>query len=139
MTENAVITIKSVHDSAEDPFEFITDGYYSFENNVGSIRYEESLLTGMEGTQTFMQFLPDRILLNREGTVTSTMLFQKGIVNSMPYDTPFGSTMMGLDTKQIRQEFNPDGGKAEIEYVLGIKHKQLSRVKMSISVEKQGV
>ena len=48
----------------------------------------ESELTGMEGTKTSFIFSPEEVVLSREGTLTSRMVFREGKKSTFLYDTP---------------------------------------------------
>lgn len=138
MSKNVIISVRTVHDEEENSMDFITDGVYSFEDGLCSMSYLESNVTGLEGTRTTVSFLPDEVVIDREGSITSRMVFREGTTNKISYSTPFGSTVMGLDTKRIRRSFGPSGGSAEIDYVLGVQHRLFTRAKLLISVEQQG-
>lgn len=138
MNRNAVISIRTVHDGEAEPMAFITDGMYSYDEGVCTASYYESEVTGMEGTCTTLSFFPDSVIIDREGSVTSTMVFKEGESSRMNYETPFGSTSMSLDTKRIVRELGPGGGSAEIDYVLGVQHRLFTNAKLFIDVTQQG-
>ncbi|MDO5444716.1 MAG: DUF1934 domain-containing protein [Eubacteriales bacterium] len=138
MSKDVIISVRTVHDDEENAMDFITDGVYSFEDGLCSMSYMESNVTGMDGTRTTVTFMPDEVIIDREGSITSRMVFREGTTNRMSYSTPFGNTVMGLDTKKIYRSFGPDGGSAEIDYVLGVQHRVFTRAKLFISVERQG-
>lgn len=140
MSEDVVITMQHIQDAGkeEEKLSFVTDGEYFFENNTGHLKYFESNVTGMPGTVTSLSIMPDRIVVDRKGTVTSRMEFREGEKHSFSYDTPFGTAEMGINTRAIRQNFDADGGKAEIEYILDYEHRQFTRNRFVISVKQQG-
>lgn len=137
MSIDVIISVRTVHDG-ESSMDFITDGVYSFEEGLCSLSYLESNVTGMDGTRTTVTFLPEEVIVDREGSITSRMIFCEGTTNTMSYETPFGRTVMGLDTKKITRSFGPDGGSAEIDYVLGVQHRLFTKAKLFIRVERQG-
>ncbi len=85
---------------ADEAVELVTDGKYCFKDGHGKLMYTESALTGMEGTETSFLISPGKVILSREGTLTSRMVFREGTKNTFLYDTPYGSTTMGLDTRR---------------------------------------
>ena len=140
MTKPVTITMQQMQDSAEEPevLRFVTDGTWSYENNIGLLKYSESDITGMRGTLTSLSILPDRIIVDRKGAVISRMEFKKGVKNTFLYNTPYGTADMGLDTKSVTHHFDEAGGRAEIDYILGMQHRVFSKNKFIISVEQQG-
>lgn len=140
MTKDVIITMQQLEGSSynEEAMRFVTDGTWSYENNIGLLKYAESDVTGMKGTSTSLSILPDRIIVDREGTVNTRMEFKKGVKNTFMYETPYGTADMGLDTKAITHSFDASGGRAEIDYVLDVHHRVFSRNKFIICVEQQG-
>ena len=72
----------------EDAIELVTDRQYCYKNGSGTLTYMESELTGMEGTKTSFIFSPEEVVLSREGTLTSRMVFREGKKSTFLYDTP---------------------------------------------------
>ena len=52
----------------------------------------------------------------------------------MAYRTEYGQTNIGIDTRAIRQDFNENGGKAEIDYVVNIDHMSVGRNRFELTV-----
>ena len=111
--KDVIISIKGVQSLPQgesDSVELVTEGKYSFRDGHGELSYMESELTGMKGTRTSFIFTPEEVVLPREGTLTSRMIFQEGRKNTFLYDTPYGSATMGLDTHRIHSTLGPMGG-----------------------------
>ena len=137
MLRDVVINLQSVHgydtDNA-DIMEFTTDGLYTMDNGVGCITYEESELTGMEGTRTSVFIMPDKVVVDRDGSVTSRMIFKEGEKSSFLYNTPFGKTTLGIRTSTIKQQLDDHEANVEIDFVMDMNHMVASRNKVSIEV-----
>ena len=106
MMKDVVISINSTfsfEEGEEQQMEFTTDGYYFYEDEVGCLSYEETEVTGLEGTRTSLFVMPDQVVVDREGTVTSRMVFREGLKSAFQYATPFGNATMGIDTRRISQ------------------------------------
>ena len=141
--EKVVISMKTFQEGDAsgfegDSFDFVTDGEYSFSDNVGVFTYHESVVTGLAGTKTSVFVHPDKVIVEREGMMTSQMVFKEGEKCVFKYNTPYGSSAMGIDTKAIRNSFNSSGGSAEIDYILDVQHRMFLKNKLTINVEKQG-
>ena len=137
MMKDVVISINSsfsFDEGEEQVMEFTTDGHYFYEDDVGCLSYEESEVTGLEGTRTSLFVMPDQVVVDREGTVTSRMVFKEGLKSAFQYATPFGSATMGINTRRIRQNMGLNGGRVEIDYVVDVEHMVASRNKFEITV-----
>ena len=131
-------SVHSVDDEEPDSLEFSTDGQYRFQDDVGHLSYWESELTGLEGTRTSVTILPDQIVVDRDGTVTSRMVFREGLKSSFLYSTPFGQATMGVDTRSIRRSVDESGGEVEIDYVVDMEHAVVARNRFQITIRQMG-
>ena len=91
----------------------------------------------MEGTRTSLMVLPDKVVVDRDGLVTSRMIFTPGQRSAFQYDTPVGTATMQMDTHSITQRFDERGGDMEIDYVLGLEHAVISRNRFRLNVREQ--
>lgn len=99
-----VITIEgsqadALEQQPDELVQFSTDGEYTCVDGCGMLTYPESELTGMAGTRTTITFTPDSAVLKRSGTVTSRMVFSPGARNAFLYQTPYGTSTVGLETQ----------------------------------------
>ena len=141
MLKDVWISINSIHSydqEDEDTLEFSTDGHYYFDGENGCLTYMESDVTGLEGTRTSVIVMPDQVVVDRDGTVTSRMIFREGLKNSFQYSTPFGAATLGIDTRRIRREMDEKGGRVEIDYVVDMEHAVVARNKFQITVQQIG-
>ncbi|MEG2215049.1 MAG: DUF1934 domain-containing protein [Oscillospiraceae bacterium] len=139
--KDVIISITGSQNFSADPaetVELVTEGKYSYRDGRGEVTYQESELTGMKGTKTSFVFTPEEIILSREGTLTSRMVFREGKKNVFLYDTPYGAATMGLDTHKINSTMGPRGGNVEIDYVVDFDHAMVGRNKFSINIKEQG-
>ena len=137
MMKDVTISIFSRNSAGEDEdsIDFVTDGLYTFDGGVACLTYLETEVTGMAGTRTSVMVFPDKVVVDRDGTVTSRMVFQEGVKNSFLYDTPVGSATMHMDTRRILFRFNEHGGELEIDYVLDLEHAFVTRNIFRIEVK----
>lgn len=129
------ITGTQTADNGDDVIELVTDGKYSYGETESLVTYDESSLTGMEGTKTTFKIEKDVVTLTREGAVNSQMLFQKGRKHFFLYDTPFGATTMGVDTQKLRTNMSEHGGKMDIVYSVDVDNITLGKNIFSINVK----
>lgn len=137
MLKDVWISINSIHsyDQAdEDSLEFSTDGHYYFDGENGCLTYMESEVTGLEGTRTSVIVMPDQVVVDRDGMITSRMIFREGLRDAFQYTTPFGAATMGVDTRRIRKHMDENGGNVEIDYVVDMEHAVAARNRFQITV-----
>ena len=139
MMKDVVIYIRSLFgDGADDnTIDFTTDGLYTFDGDTACLTYQESEVTGMEGTRTSVMVMPDQVVVDRDGAVTSRMIFRPGEKHAFLYDTPVGSATMHMDTRNMNARFNEHGGHMEIDYVLDMEHAFVSRNQFHLTVKEQ--
>lgn len=141
MLKDVIISIKSLQNYGfedQDGVEFTTDGYYMMEDGVACINYEETAVTGMEGTRTSLMISDEQVVVDRDGLITSRMVFTSGGKSSFQYGTPYGTANLGIDTREIHHSFDENGGHMELDYVVNMEHAVVTRNKFFISVKKMG-
>lgn len=101
--------------------ELITEGLMTI-GDGGEIvlEYQESELTGMEGTHTRFTVKPDEVELTRTGMVESRILFQRGRRNSSLYETPWGTMMVDVATTRLAHRLGERGGVMEIGFTIAV-------------------
>ncbi len=141
MANNVVISINTTYvygPGDEETVEFTSDGVYLFENNVACLSYYETEVTGMEGTKTSVCVMPDSVVVDREGSVNSQMIFKAGVKNSFVYETLYGSATMEIDTRRIRHNMDEAGGELVIDYLVNMNDSTVTRNRFHVSVRKMG-
>ena len=118
--------------------ELVTDGHYEYGRDASWFTYQESEITGMEGTVTTFRVEDGLVTLTREGAVNSQMLFQKGRKHVFLYDTPFGAMTMGVDTQQLRTETDEHGGQLDIVYSVDVDNVLLGKNTFRIDWKEKG-
>ena len=73
-----------------DETKLMTDGTMEISDEGIFLTYEETELTGMEGTTTTFEVKDKQVILIRSGTVNSQMIFEEGRQHTSLYETPFG-------------------------------------------------
>ena len=124
MENNVIISIQgkqSFEAQGDDTIELVTEGCLEPDGDDGyTLSYQESELTGLEGTTTTFHITPERITLHREGTLNSEMIFQEGQKHFSLYETPYGGLMLGVNTHRAKADFGEDGGNLSIRYALEV-------------------
>ena len=141
MEKDVIISIKGNQKFAgadNDVIELVTCGQLSRDGEGYTLSYQESELTGLEGTLTTIQVEPERVTMLRTGQVNTQMVFQEGRRHLAMYDTPYGAMAIGVNTRSMYAELDDKGGSIEIDYNLEIDHAVAGRNIFRINVREAG-
>ena len=134
--KDVIISVTGIQQSSDGPdaMELVTAGQYGVSADEIRLTWEESELTGMEGTRTSLTVQPRSVRLEREGSLNTSMEFEEGRKHYFLDETPFGAATMGLDTHRIRNRLGAHGGDMEIEYVVDMDQNVVGRNRFYIQV-----
>ena len=142
MDNNVIISIKGMQslDGAEnETVELVTEGTLIRDGDGEyTISYQESEVTGMEGTLTTFQIERGRVTLLRIGEFNSQMVFEQGRRHLSMYDTPYGALSVGVNTRRMRCRMGEHGGNIEIDYAIEIDHAVAGQNQFQIDVREKG-
>ena len=105
-----------------DITELMTEGTMELMPEGVAFSYEESALTGMEGTTTTFETRGRQVILTRSGAVNSQMIFEEGRQHTSLYETPFGELSVDIQTSRLRSTVTARGGLMEIRYSIAVEH-----------------
>ncbi len=138
--DNVIISIKGKQIYAEDSpdeIELVTAGTLKWEGRGKySISYQESELTGLEGTTTRLLVDGGKVTLLREGNINSQMVFEEGRRHLSMYETPYGALSIGVNTRRMRSTLSDTGGDLEIDYAIEIDNLLAGRNLFRMNVKK---
>lgn len=142
MKKNVLISIQGLQNYSgldSDNMELVTKGHLEQIGNSIQLSYEETELTGMEGTTTMFHVEPERVTLLRTGTISSEMVFERGKSHMSVYDTPFGSMEIGVTAHKLSSTLTGNGGKLEIDYDIEVNHMLAGKSLFRIDVRESGI
>lgn len=113
-----VISNASMED--EERIEVISPGIFRVLEGRYEAEYEETELSGMEGTTTFLKIDENQIILEREGTTTTKMVFNLDEPCISLYNTPYGMLELAITTNDMYIELDENGGELRIEYDMAV-------------------
>lgn len=118
--KKVLISVKTMQyvDGQPEIIELITEGQYSKEEKNYTACYEESEISGMEGTKTTLKIEENALSIIRNGTTNSNLVFKKGLNHVSLYSTPFGALEVTIKPKKIFIDVDETGGKVELEYIM---------------------
>ena len=121
--KDVVITIVSRQNfegCEPDQIDLITTGRLYGRNGKFYISYEESELTGMEGSRTTLKIEPKQITMTRTGTYPSQMRFAEHKREVGLYQTEMGSVAVSTHTSKLTSSIDENGGALAIDYTVEI-------------------
>ena len=124
MRDNVIISIKGkqlYEEAGPDEMELVTAGTLKMDGAGGcTVSYQETELTGLEGTTTKLHIQKGKVTLLREGSINSQMVFEEGRRHLSMYETPYGELSIGVNTRRMRSTLGEAGGDLEIDYAIEI-------------------
>ena len=124
-------------DQEPEIIELVTEGTMEFKNGGWDVSYEETELTGMEGTTTTFTVAGPRVILTRSGKVNSQMVFEEGKQHTSLYETPFGELTIDIQTSKLLHNLTDRGGLMEIKYSIAVEHTVTGRNCFKIQVRRK--
>lgn len=134
--KDVIISIKGTQTTEDDSdvYELVTDGTYSFSDSSCQFTYMESELTGLEGTKTTFLIDKNQVMLTREGSFNSQMVFEKGKKHYFLYETPYGAATMGINTHKFSSGLSEHGGNIELAYAVDLDNVMLGKNNFEINI-----
>ena len=139
MRKEVLIEIKGVYRQAEgdDTIELLTTGSYYKRNGHYYIAYEESEVTGFEGSRTVLKVEDSRVTLTRSGRTHSQLIVEQGVRHQCHYDTGYGSMTIGVCGDRVESGLDDHGGVLEFDYSLDLNTSLTNENSIYISVREQ--
>lgn len=123
-------------DEPEGPIEMYSEGELYITDERVIIAYDESELTGMEGSHTQVRFEraePGLLTMMRNGSVNTILVFEEGKRHICTYQTPYMPFEICVFTKSVTNTLL-DNGKIELDYIVEIRGAQAERTQFKIEV-----
>jgi uncharacterized beta-barrel protein YwiB (DUF1934 family) len=86
---------------AIDSMEFYTEGKYYEKQDSKYFSYQESEVSGLEGTTTMLKLGTEEVVLIRSGALSSKMTFRIGCETENAYSTEYGEFNLSILTHKI--------------------------------------
>ena len=120
-----------------DATELMTEGMLELTETGLRLTYQETALTGMEGTTTTFEVGEHQVILTRRGGVNSQMVFEEGRQHTSLYETPLGELSVDIQTSALRHNLTERGGLLEIKYSIAVEHTVTGRNSFKIRVKRK--
>ena len=120
----------------EGPIEMFSEGELYITDERVIIAYDESELTGMEGSHTQVRFernMPELVTMMRHGTVNTILVFEKGKRHICTYQTEYMPFEICVNTKEVINTLL-ENGRIDLDYIVEIRGAQAERTQFTIEI-----
>ena len=120
----------------EGPIEMFSEGELYVTDERVIIAYDESELTGMEGSHTQVRFErcnDGLVTMMRSGNVNTILVFEKGKRHICTYQTPYMPFEICVFTKDVKNTLL-ENGVIELDYIVEIRGAQAERTQFKIEI-----
>ena len=123
--------------AASETTTLTTDCTISEESGRIEIEYDESEITGMEGSTTRICFdkkNPALVSLIREGTVSTALVFEQGRRHFCMYETPYFPIELCVSTLHMHNAISYSGGVFSAEYLVEMGGTLTEKTNLKLSI-----
>jgi uncharacterized beta-barrel protein YwiB (DUF1934 family) len=123
MDKSVIIFVRgnqTASNCAVNQLELITEGKYYKKEDAYYITYDESAVTGMDGTTTTFRIENGVVTMMRNGNVNTEFVFEKGQKHLSYYDSTEGCFTIGVSTNEVEVNVDDCGGEVRVDYQLEI-------------------
>ena len=120
----------------EGPIEMFSEGELYITDERIIIAYDESELTGMEGSHTQVRFERNHdglVTMMRSGNVNTILVFEEGKRHICTYQTPYMPFEICVFTKNVKNTLL-ENGVIELDYIVEIRGAQAERTQFKIEI-----
>lgn len=123
-------------ESTEEDTEMLMEGALLTSPTRVELVYEETELTGMEGSVSTIGFdraSPGLVTMLRSGLVSTALVFEAGRRHTCVYNTPFSSFDVCVVTKKVNNDLLRSGV-LELDYLIELHGAQAERCRITVNV-----
>lgn len=123
----------------DQDMELMTEGKFYIKEGQFYFMYEESEMSGMEGTRTLIKIGQEKVTMRRYGQNDSELTFEAGIRYDALYKTPYGNFDMEVVASKVVYQIDQEGnGDIELVYEISIKGLGENKTHMRIKSKASG-
>ncbi len=142
MTKDVLIKITGLHfeegnrESVDnEEIQVLTKGEYYHRNGKNYLVYDEMLEGFDEVNHCRVKYSDDSFELLKKGSSNVHMVFQKGKKNQTYYQTPYGTMVIGLDTRDITVEEQEENIQIQVKYGMDVNYNFIADCDISIEIQ----
>lgn len=123
-------------DGDSDVVELLTTGSFYKKNDSYYILYDESEVTGFDGSRTVLRYDEGsrRVTMTRSGASHSQLIIEEGRRHQCNYDTGYGSLIIGISCNHLISSLTEEGGDIDFGYSLDVNSALTSENKVHVVV-----
>lgn len=129
-----IVSIQRFQEEEPEITRFMTQGTLEVTEQGIRISYEETELTGLQGTVTTFFIEGNRVTLRRTGAVESCMVFSVGEMHQSLYDMGMGALMITVRTEALENTITSEGGTVQVRYGISIEEETAGVIEYRIDV-----
>lgn len=137
MKKNVLLSIASTQQfegCEPEHIDLMTQATLYEKNGKYYITYEESELTGLQGTRTMVKMDGTTVSMIRSGTYPSELLFAEGQRHVGLYQTEFGALTISTHTAELENSIGENGGELKIAYTIEVDNSMVGHHQFSMTV-----
>jgi uncharacterized beta-barrel protein YwiB (DUF1934 family) len=118
--------------------EMFSDARLRLTDDMFSLSYEESELTGMEGSSSQISFFfsnPELVTMLRSGSVSTALVFEPNKRHFCTYKTPFMPFEVCVHTLRIDNQLLSDAATLDLDYLVEIRGAQAERCRLHLEIK----
>lgn len=112
----SVKTVQYVNGQSPEELELITQGDYYKDGDDYYAEYDESEISGMNGTKTTLKIGLNCLSIIRRGTTNSDLMFKQGQKHISLYSTPYGTLEVMVNPEKVDVNIDDNGGNVDLRY-----------------------
>lgn len=135
--EGAFDPLQTDDDEAQD-MEMYSDARLRLTDDMFSLSYEETALTGMEGSSSQLSFIrsqPHLLTMLRSGSVSTALVFEPGKRHFCTYKTPYMPFEVCVHTIKVDNRLLDAEGTLDLDYVVEIRGAQAERCRLHLEIK----
>ena len=141
MNREVELVLSGLHDtegaSDKDAVKTAQTAQYFKRNDSHYLLYEENM-EGFDGVcKSRIKFRDNLLELTRQGAVDMHMIFEENKRHVVPYNTPYGQLMLGIETGRVLVEEQEDQIHVTVEYTLDHEGEPLSESCLKIHIREK--
>lgn len=137
MKKNVLLSIASTQQfegCESEHIDLMTEAKLYERNGKYYITYDETELTGLEGTRTMVKMDGATVSMIRTGTYPSELLFAEDQRHVGLYQTEFGALTISTHTSRLDNTIGENGGVLEIEYTIEVDNSMVGHHRFRMTV-----
>lgn len=139
MTKEVLVSVMGTQNQngESDKTETITVGNYYKKDDSHYLFYEEMVEGFLEPVKNRIKFSQGQLSVQKNGVITSNMIFEEKKKNLSNYVTPYGNIMVGIDAKKVELKEEEQQIKVQVEYAMEINYEHLADCSLTIDIKEK--